>query len=144
LALGGPRNEIVVKKHSIARGGLAAVRTTSPISISVDNKISQSRQSQQETKVESASNVAQNPLESREVRLTGVVHMKADLLHSVCNIWRVNIKYCRAPTRLRKSEASDTGAPSAAATFGLVSTGVEHALHSAIPTRSRISSINCH
>jgi hypothetical protein len=82
MALGGPRNEIVAKKHSIARGGLAGVRTTSPISISVDNKTSRSRRSQKETKVESASNIAHNPLESHEVRLTGVVHMKADLLHS--------------------------------------------------------------
>ena len=40
LTLGGPRDEIVPEKHSIARGGLANVWTTGPISISVDDKIS--------------------------------------------------------------------------------------------------------
>ena len=35
LTLGGPRDEIVPKKHSIARGGLARVGTTSPVSIRV-------------------------------------------------------------------------------------------------------------
>jgi hypothetical protein len=52
----------------------------------------------------------------------------------------MNVKYFKALARLRKSDASDTGA---AATLGLVSIGVEHGLHSAIPARSRISSIYC-
>jgi hypothetical protein len=74
-------------RNNIARGGLAGVQTTNPISVSVDNKINRSRRSQQETKVESASNIAKNSLQSCKVRLTGVVHMKADLLHSICSIW---------------------------------------------------------
>ena len=43
LALGGLGDEIVPEEHSVARGGLARIRTTSPISISVDHKISVAR-----------------------------------------------------------------------------------------------------
>jgi hypothetical protein len=37
LALGRPRDEIVVEEHYIARCGLASVRTTRSISVGVDN-----------------------------------------------------------------------------------------------------------
>jgi len=51
LTLGGPGHEIVPEEHSIARCGLAHIRTSSPISISVYHKISRSRRAQQKTKV---------------------------------------------------------------------------------------------
>jgi len=40
LTLGGPGDEIITEEHSVARGGLARVWATSPISVSVDHKIS--------------------------------------------------------------------------------------------------------
>jgi len=39
LTLGGPGDEVVTEKHSIARGGLARIRTTGPININVHHKI---------------------------------------------------------------------------------------------------------
>jgi len=47
LTLGGPGDEIITEEHSVARGGLARVRATSPISVSVDHKISGRRWPQQ-------------------------------------------------------------------------------------------------
>jgi len=58
LTLRGPGDEIVTKEHSIARGGIARIRTACPVSISVDLEISRRRRSQQKTKVE-------GPFESR-------------------------------------------------------------------------------
>ena len=40
LPLGRPRNQIVIEKHIIARGGFAHVRTTGPVSIGVDHQLS--------------------------------------------------------------------------------------------------------
>ena len=37
--------------------------------------------------MKSASNIAKNPLQGSKVRLPGVVHMKADLLNSIRNVW---------------------------------------------------------
>jgi hypothetical protein len=57
LTLGGSGDEVVTKKHSISRGGLARIWTTGSVSISVDNKISGCKWSQQKVEVKSASNV---------------------------------------------------------------------------------------
>jgi len=43
LTLGRPRDQVITKEHSIARGGLASIRTTSPVSIRVDHQIIQGR-----------------------------------------------------------------------------------------------------
>ena len=40
LTLGGPGDEIITEEYGVDRGGLARVRATSPISVSVDHKIS--------------------------------------------------------------------------------------------------------
>jgi len=37
--------------------------------------------------VECAPNIAKNPLQSSEVRLPRVVHVKTDLLNGICNVW---------------------------------------------------------
>ena len=37
LALGGPRDQVVTKEYTVARGRSASVRTTSPVCISVNN-----------------------------------------------------------------------------------------------------------
>jgi len=87
LTLGGPRDEIVPKKHSIARGGLACIRTTSPVSISIYHKISRGRWSQQKAEVESATNIAKDALQSRQVRCSRIMHVEADLLNSIGNVW---------------------------------------------------------
>jgi len=87
LTLGGPRDEIVPEKHSIARGGLARIRTTSPVSISIYHKISRGRRSQQKAEVESATNIAKDVLQSRQVRCPWIMHVETDLLNSISNVW---------------------------------------------------------
>jgi len=87
LTLGGPRDEIVPEKHSIARGGFACIRTTSPVSISIYHKISRGRRSQQKAEVESATNIAKDALQSRQVRCPRIMHVEADLLNSIGNVW---------------------------------------------------------
>src|SRR5690349_7195338 len=45
------------------------------------------RRTQEKTQVKSATNIAQNPLESSHVRLPGIMHVKTNLLNSIGNIW---------------------------------------------------------
>jgi hypothetical protein len=39
LALGGPRDEVVVEEHNIARGALTCIRATHPVHIRVDRQL---------------------------------------------------------------------------------------------------------
>jgi hypothetical protein len=87
LTLGRPRDEVVAKKHSIARGGLARIWTTGPISISIDHRIQSGGWSQQETQIKSALEIAQDALQCHQVRFPGNMHVKTDLLDSISNIW---------------------------------------------------------
>ena len=66
LTLRGPGDQVVTKEHSIARGGLPRVGTTSPISIRVDNQIRLRTRAQNQTKVQGAADVAQDALESSD------------------------------------------------------------------------------
>ena len=63
------------------------IRTTCPIGISIHHKVGARGGSQQETKLKSPADVAKNELESRKVRLPGIMHVKTNLLDSICNIW---------------------------------------------------------
>jgi hypothetical protein len=59
LALGGPGDEVVTEEHSIARGGLACIRTTCPVRICVDRQLGGGgRASQVEAEVQGASQIA--------------------------------------------------------------------------------------
>ena len=87
LAFGEPGDEIVTKEGSIDGSRLASVRAASPISVQVDHKIRLSRRTQQESQVQSASNISQNLLESGQMRLPRIMHMKTDLLDSICDVW---------------------------------------------------------
>jgi hypothetical protein len=40
-----------------------------------------------ETEVQSTLKIAENALHSAQVRLQRVMHVEADLLNSICNIW---------------------------------------------------------
>ena len=69
----------------------------------------------------SALNIANKALVRSQMRQARIMHVETDLLNCVGNISLVKVKYCKAPARLQNSVASATGAPSAAAIFGLVS-----------------------
>jgi hypothetical protein len=53
-----------------------------------------------EAKVQRASQIAQDVLHRSEVILPRIMHMKTNLLDSVGDIKRVNIRYWRAPVKL--------------------------------------------
>ena len=86
LTLGRPRDQVITKEHSIARGGLASIRTTSPVSIRVDHQIIQGRRPKVKTQVQGTPNVPKNALESSKVRLSRIMHVETDLLHGIGNV----------------------------------------------------------
>jgi len=86
LPLGRPRNQIITEEHGIARGGLTCVRTTSLVGVRVDHQLSRRRRSQEKPEMKSAPYVAQDPLESNEVWLSGFMHVEADLLRRCAGV----------------------------------------------------------
>lgn len=64
-------------------------RDNQPNQHQFNHKNREQRRSQQETQMQSTTNIAENPLESRKVWLLWVMHVKVDLLNIICNIWRV-------------------------------------------------------
>jgi hypothetical protein len=51
LTLGGPGDQVVTKKHNIARGGLACIGTASPVSIRINHQVILGRRSKMKTHV---------------------------------------------------------------------------------------------
>ncbi|CAN6182646.1 unnamed protein product [Urochloa humidicola] len=87
LSLGGPRDKVAPKKDGVARGRATSVRTASPVSIRVDNQLGGGRPVKSKPVVNSAPEVAQEPLHSSEMRLPRIMHVKTDLLNSIGDIW---------------------------------------------------------
>jgi len=87
LALGEPGDEVVTKKRNIARDGLARVWTTNPVSVGVGCQLGCGGGSQEQSHVQSTTNVPEDALQSDEVRLPRIMHVEANLLNSVGNIW---------------------------------------------------------
>jgi hypothetical protein len=75
LALGRLGDEIVPEEHRIARGRLVRVRTSRPISIRVDSKMSRCGPVKVKTEIQSALKVAKNVLHRTKVRLPRVMHI---------------------------------------------------------------------
>jgi hypothetical protein len=67
------------------------------------------------------------------------MHVQAHLLDCVCNIRRVNVKYCKAPAMLRYEEASLSSSPLALDGLAEVSAGVLTGLQLCIPSHSSTS-----
>jgi hypothetical protein len=86
LTLRGPGDEVVTQKHCITRSGSVSVRTTSPVSISVDNEVRLRGAVNKQAVVEDALEVRKDELHGREMRLTRVMYMEAHLLDRVGNI----------------------------------------------------------
>jgi hypothetical protein len=87
LLFGGSGDKIVAEEHSVARGGSACIRATCPVRICVDHQLGGGGGALQvEAKVQGASQIAQDVLHRGEVRLPGIMHMKANLLDGVGDI----------------------------------------------------------
>jgi hypothetical protein len=78
--------EVVTQEHRISRSEPMSVRTTDPVSISVDDKVRRRGMTKKQTVVEGALEVPKDALHNREIRLTWVVHIEAHLLDRVSNV----------------------------------------------------------
>jgi hypothetical protein len=83
LALRRPGHQVSAEEEGKAGGGAPSVRTPGPVSVGVDDQLGGGRPVEKQPVVDSASEVA---FESREVGLSGVVHMETDLLHGVGDV----------------------------------------------------------
>jgi hypothetical protein len=77
LALRRPGHRVAAQEDSVAGGGATSVRTPRSVSVSVDDKVGGGGPVKEEAVVDRALEVAEEALESREVRLPGIMHVKA-------------------------------------------------------------------
>jgi hypothetical protein len=69
LPLGGPGDEVGTQEYSIAGSGSACVGAAGPVCVGVDHELRHRGWSEEQTIVEEATEVAQDPLESGEMGL---------------------------------------------------------------------------
>jgi hypothetical protein len=86
LPLGGPGDEVSAQEHGVTGGGSTRVWTASPVGVGVDHEFRRRGWSEKKTVVEGDVEVAQDPLESGEMRLPRGVHMQAHLLDGVGDV----------------------------------------------------------
>ena len=87
LALGGPRHQVVAKEDTVARGRTPCVGAACPVRIRVRDQRISGRWHELEAVAEGALDVAKNTLDQREMLVSRIVHVKADLLHGVRDVW---------------------------------------------------------
>jgi hypothetical protein len=77
LPLGRPGDKVVSQENNAAGRRVSRVRTTSPVSVGVDNKLGRRGSPEEKTEVECVAKVVKNPLDNGEVRLLGIMHINA-------------------------------------------------------------------
>jgi len=63
------------------------VGTANPVCIRVDYQLLRRGRSQKQSKVKSAPDVSEDPLQRNQMGLPWVVHIKADLLNNIGDVW---------------------------------------------------------
>jgi len=86
LPLGRPGDKVAALEDDVAGGRPASVRRTSPVSVCVDDELSRRRPMEEPAVVNCATEVAEEALQSSEVWLFGIMHVKADLLNRIGDI----------------------------------------------------------
>jgi hypothetical protein len=86
LPLGRPEDQVVPEEHDIARRGAMSVRAASPVGVGVDDQVGAGRAAQQQAKVGCPTKIAQDALHGRQVGLSRVMHVQADLLHGISDV----------------------------------------------------------
>jgi len=86
LSLRRPGDQVTTKEDSKTGCRLASIRTPCPISICVNYQLKRRGWTKEETMVDCTLQVAQDPFDSRKMRLTRGVHVKADLLNSIGDV----------------------------------------------------------
>jgi hypothetical protein len=87
LTLGRPGHQVAAQEDSVAGGGAPSVRTSGPVSVSVDNHLSGGGPPVKEQAIaHSAAEVAEETLEDSKVGLPRIMHMKAQLLNRISDV----------------------------------------------------------
>jgi len=86
LALGQPGHEVAAQKDGVTGGGAPGVRTPGPVGVSVDDELGGGRPLKKQPVVDGAAEVAEEALESSEVGLSRIMHVKTYLLHGVGDV----------------------------------------------------------
>jgi hypothetical protein len=86
LALRRPGHQVAAQENRIAGGGAPGVRTPCPVGVSVDDELGRGGPVKEEAVVDRAAEVAEEALESSEVRLPGIMHVKTDLLNCIGDV----------------------------------------------------------
>ena len=86
LPLGRPGDKTAAEEDGITGGGAASVRAAGPISIRVDDELCWRGPRDDEAMIKSPLEIAQDSFGSNEVNFPRIVHVKADLLDSICNV----------------------------------------------------------
>jgi hypothetical protein len=87
LPLGGPRDEVVPKEHSITECRTASVGIASPISIRISDQISNQRAMKLKVITKGTSNILENPFDQGEMRFPWVMQKVVNLLNIISNVW---------------------------------------------------------
>jgi hypothetical protein len=93
--------------------------------------------------VESASNIAKDPLQGCKVRLTRIMHVKTDLLNCICNVWQSKHQVLKSSSKAAKVCSIRHWGPINCSNLRVGVNWSGAWLHSVIPARSRMSSIYC-
>jgi hypothetical protein len=86
LMLRGSGDEVIAQEHCVAWSGPVSVRTTGPVSISVDDEVRRRGAVKKQAVVEGALEVPKDVLHGSEMGLTRVVHVEAHLLDHIGNV----------------------------------------------------------
>jgi len=143
LPLGRPRDEVAAQEDGVARRGPASVRAATPVGVGVDDEVSGGRSVEEQTIVNRATEVAEEPLQSSEEWLPGIMHVETDLLNGIGDVWPGEGKVLQGISQTPVVCRITNRGPSSLDSLPWVSTGVEQGLQSVIPARSRISRAYC-
>jgi hypothetical protein len=134
-----PGDEVVAQEHRVAQSGPASLRTTGPVSISVDDEVRRRGTAKKQAVVEGALEVPKDAFRGREMGLVRIVLVEAHLLDRVGNVEPSEGEVLKSPSQVAVGRQVTYGGPHVGGDLGLMSTGVEQGLQLLMPARSRMS-----
>jgi hypothetical protein len=86
MSLGRPGHKVVPEEHRVTGRRATSVRTSSTVSVGVDDEVRAGRAVQKETVIRRPLEVAQDALHGRQMRPPRVVHVQTNLLYGVGDV----------------------------------------------------------
>jgi hypothetical protein len=86
LSLGRLGHKVVPEEHRVAGRRSMSVRTSNPVSVSVDDEVGAGRAMQKETVIRHPLEVAHDALHDCQMRLPRVMHVQTNLLYGVGDV----------------------------------------------------------